>query len=233
MLRSLSQLLLCTALLASAPVSAGSLKSEASAVTDYVFRGLSRTDHGPSIRGTMSYEWDLGLRLGASAANTGAEDARGMEARIDMAYAHQINSIFGFKAKVQAYHDPYSVLANTLLYTASLCLSPYLELSVAYSPKFFGTGTHSIYYSAESWIQIPGVEQVFAHPSVGYSTFGDSAYAGNKNYWDYQLAVHKRVGVHDVGVFALNTNRQLYDGKKVDKPAKDFGFGASYTVQLQ
>jgi uncharacterized protein (TIGR02001 family) len=211
---------------------AGHFVSEASVVSDYIYRGLTKTDHAPSFRGSLHYDFNFGLNLGASLANIGANESRGMEDRSDLSYTHFFNEIFGVNGAVKFYYNPFASSANTVDYEFGVFITKMLHLSVFYSPKHFGKGTNATYYLAEGWFEALPSEHIFVNLSSGYNRFGNEAYAGNKNYTDYKIAVHKRHENHDIGLFLVGTNRRVYDGLLVNEAARDYGFGASYQLKL-
>lgn len=220
-------------LLLSQAIYAGQTLTDFNIVSDYVFRGKTRTDHSPAVKAGIHYAFDFGFSFGASAGNVGAGDARGMEGIIDLAYNYSFDDIFSILAAGKFFHDPFSSKADTFDYSVGVGITKYLRLTAAYSPAYFASSTNAKYFLAEGTYEVLPSDHLFVDASLGYSKFGNEAWAGNKNYLDYRLTIHRQELMYDLGIFFVTSNRRLYDANRVDEIAKDFGFGASCTIKLK
>ncbi len=210
------------------------LTSEFTVMSDYVYRGISRTDHSPAVLGSMHYKIGHGFQAGASAANVGADENRGMEAQLDASFQHKFRKIFSAMGKVEYYHNPFSPSANTLTYTLGTTITRYLELKISYSPRYLGIGSSSTYFYGETSLPLFPSERLFFNLSVGYSSLGDETTAGTKSYLDYRISLHRRKPKeHDIAFFWVGTTRDFIDAKGVVSKARDDGFGATYTLKIR
>ncbi len=212
---------------------AGQILTDLSLVSDYIFRGKTKTDHSPAVRAGMGYAFDFGFSFGASAGNVGADDARGMEGIIALDYVYNLNEIFSLMGGGKFYHDPFSSKADTSDYSVGIGISKYLRLSAFYSPSYFAAGTDAKYLLAEMIYEVLPTNHIFIETSAGYNKFDIEAFVGNKNYIDYKMTIHQQEQMHDIGIFFVGTNRRIFDGQKVDEPAHDFGFGATCTIKIK
>jgi uncharacterized protein (TIGR02001 family) len=229
---NLNRCLFIGSLFFSQNIFASHISSKFMIVSDYVYRGVTRTDHGPSVMGDLHYNFDFGLSAGASAANVGADEARGMETRIDLSYKQMFHPLLGLRLMTEFYHNPYATNAESRNFELGLILSKYFELSASYIPKYFGSGASSLYFQATSSVEVLPSESLFLNLSGGYSKFKEETRIGSTSYFDYRVALHKKMKESEVGLFWVGTNRRIVDGVAIDKPAKDEGFGATYTIRL-
>lgn len=210
----------------------GRFGADFTASSDYIYRGVSRTDHSPQLVGNMYYKFNFGLRFGASTGNVGADSNRGMEARIYTKYKKLYNRYFGIKSSVEYFNNPYATNGSSVIYELGFMITKYFELSVYYAPKYLGTEASSLYCEASTYFPLMRSQKLYLRLSGGYSQFDDEILAGNLNYADYKIAIHKKIRRHDISLFFVGTNRRIYDGAKIDDYAEDEGFGAAYVFSL-
>ena len=209
---------------------AGAMSSGSTLSSDYVFRGVTKTDHGPAVFGRMHYALDIGLSFGSSVVNVGADDARGVEVQPDLTFIYNLNSKFSVKVGAIYYYNPFATLADTLDYQIGLGITKYFQLSVFYTTRYFARDSSALYVLGETNFAIYTPEQLYLNLSAGYSRFAYPVNAGNKNYTDYTIGLHRRSQNSDVGLFYTGTNRRIIDPKGLDVPAKDETFVAAYTI---
>jgi len=201
-------------------------------MSDYIYRGLTLTDHGPAALADLHYNFDFGLSFGASAANTGADEARGMQARVDISYVYPLSSLFALKTKVGYFYNPFATQADMLDFQIGAQITKYFQLTGYFSPKYNATGKSATRIEGESDIEVLPSEHLFLNLLAAYNKFADEIRAGNTSYFDYKIALHKKIDQHDIGLFWVGTNRRIVDGIKVDTRAKDEAFGATYTLRV-
>ncbi|MGI2259362.1 TorF family putative porin [Shewanella sp. GXUN23E] len=85
--------ILLTGALLSPLANAGELSGEVGVANDYRFRGVSQTDKGFQVSGSLDYGFDSGFFIGAWASNVdfGPEDDTKIELDLYAGYAHEIN----------------------------------------------------------------------------------------------------------------------------------------------
>lgn len=211
----------------------GNLTSSFLVQSDYVYRGITRTDHGPSVMGDLHYDFDFGFGFGSSAANVGSDEAHSMESRSDVYYVLRLHPNIALKARTEFFFNYHLTQAQTWDYQFSLLLfGDLIELTGAYSPKFLGRATAMRYVQLASSIPLLFSEKLSLDLSTGYNSFKDELQAGSTSYVDYRVALSKQHQNHQISLFWVGTNRRIIDGVSVDEPAKDESFGAQYAIHL-
>ncbi len=211
---------------------ASGLTSKLSLVSDDILRGLSKTDHSPALRGSMQYHFDMGLGFGLAMANTGADEARGMETQIEIIYSYSCLDKLDLFITPKFFTNIFTPSTDTFIVQAGFVVAKFIKLSQSYSPKYFGRASSSSYTLLEAWFDDLLVQGFQLYLSAGYSIFSKETFAGNKNYLDYQVALRHSWHQHKIGLFLVGSNRQIVDVMGLNKAARDLSYGVSYEISL-
>ncbi len=211
---------------------ASQLSSEARISSDYISRGITKTDHSPTVAGCFFYDFDFGLKVGTSVTNVGADDARGVQLKPNINYSYALHQLFTLHAGVSYYYNPFAILADTADFHIGAWIGNYFHFTTFYSKRFFARNSSATYLVAETDLPVPHLDTLFVGLSGGYSIFSNEVNAGNKNYLDYRITLHQRVNSSDIGIAVTGTNRRIVDMKGLDKSAKDESFHAYYSIKI-
>ncbi len=154
------------------------------AVTDYNWRGISQTAHGPALQGSLDYASDKGIYLGTWASNVdfGGGDPN---IEIDLYGGWAGGETFPWDVGINYYTYPGASSSNFAEAYGSLGWK-WFKAKIWYSWDFAGTGDNSMYYEANFEHDLPANFGLTAH--VGYSDGKgiEAAYGGNKrSYTDW------------------------------------------------
>ncbi len=217
-------------LMAACELMAGS--GDLSLSSDRIYRGISTTDHSPSIKGRLAYDFDLGLTLESAISNIGADEARGSEVQTGIGYSQPLGTLFILKTGLDSYYRSSLVSSHSLDIYVKAIIQPYFQVCAFYMPEYFETKTPA--WRGESQIHLPVSEQLSLNTTVGYNWFRKPLKVGFTSYVDYKIGIYGKQDEHqELGLFYTNTNRMIKDGVNPEKGAKDQSFVASYTLFIR
>ena len=151
------------------------VSGSAALLTDYVFRGVSQTDEGPTIQGGFKVAHTTGLYAGIFGANVDFND--GDEANIELDYYFgYANEYEGFSYDLGFIYYNYPGANDALDYDfVEFMGSLGYDLDIAslrgtinYSPDFFGSTGDAVYYAADVTVPLPYDVSFLGH--AGYQT---------------------------------------------------------------
>lgn len=205
-MKRLAKLVACTALLAAA-LPAGAEEGGAFApknftgtvtmATDYVFRGVSQTDQGPTIQGSFDYAHPVGVYLGVWGSNVAF--ARSLEVdyyggfrnTVWDALSYDLGAVYYSypKARGESAELDYWEVYLGLSYALPLPLEPTIGAKYAYSPDFTGEDGDGHYLNGSLKLKLPmefglGLE-------VGYQDVEGDQTTSGYDYTHYKVAVSK------------------------------------------
>lgn len=169
-------------------------------VTDYVYRGISRTDENPAIQGGFDYEDPTGLHAGVWGSNIDFNNSQDGSLELDL-YAGYANEIGNFSYDVGGIYYAFPGSESNLDYDyweAYLSLGYQLDTvglvaGINYSPEFFGdTGDATYMYGGINWT-LPHDFSAKAH--IGYqeidqaTDYTDWALGLGYNWLDFDFAL--------------------------------------------
>lgn len=203
-----------------------SFSANVTLATDYVFRGISQTDHKPAIQGGFDYSHASGLYAGTWASNvswvdSGYKDNNSMEWDFYAGYRGSLTDDIGYDVGGLYYYYPGKRISGVEtpdsleLYAAVSWKFLTLKYSHAVSSNLFGwqswdtvTQTYtdknskgSGYWDLTASYPIAEGWTVIGH--VGHQKIKNNKYA---SYTDWKLGVTKDVGFGVVGLSYTDTN---------------------------
>lgn len=197
-----------------------------SLATDYIFRGISQTDHKPTIQGGFDYSHASGFYAGTWASNVawvdpGYKDDNSMEWDFYLGYGNSINDDLSYDVGALYYYYPGRRVSGVEtpdsmeLYGSLTWKFITLKYSHAVSDNLFGwqgydksTSSYNDKDTKGSGYWDLSAEYEFA---AGWTVLGHVGYQKIKHnsaasYTDWKLGVTKDVGFGVVGLTYTDTN---------------------------
>ncbi len=186
------------------------------ATSDYIFRGVSQTDEGPAIQGSLEVGHSIGFYAGVWASNVDFDQPDGIDIEVDIyagwAFAFEndteldlywIRYLYpganqGFGINYNEYIAEYSFLDN---YTAT----------VAWTDDLFRSDESAFYYNLNAEYEL-GVAELNLVLGVGYNDVSDAA---GSDFWDFQVGVNRNFGM-------INADLSYFDTSGFDSDVQDF-----------
>ncbi len=224
----------------------GEISGEIALVSDYIFRGITNTDHNPAIQGGLSYSVDVGLPwakpyVGFWGSNVDFDD--GGEAHVE------IDAMFGLTGTIGAvewdlgglyYAYPgansnldydYWEVPLQVTYTLNDHLS--FQGQYAYSPDFFGGSGEAHYLMGGArWQQPIGSTTLTAEATTGHQWIERNAVYGTDDYQDWRIALSLTVMEKiTLGIAYTDTDldrSECFSGTNQCGPRVTFSVGASF-----
>ncbi len=166
------------------------------AVSDFVWRGVTQTDGDPALQGEITVAHDGGFYAGAwvSAVDFGDPDD-GIDREIDL-YAGWAGELGGgtvldlsvTRVKYPGVNEGYEL--DYTEFAAALSFAEYYGIGVAYSPDIFQLGGKGIYYSAAADYPL-GDSGLRLKLSTGWYDLDDAA---GDSYGDWLVGVGRSFG---------------------------------------
>lgn len=172
------------------------------AVTDYRFRGVSKTNENPAIQAGVDYQHGSGLFVGAWASNIEfpgnefQEDRREVELDLYLGLTRRLGRRWSALLSVLHYTYPgTSIVDDYTEIAAGLAYDQRMFLNVAHSEDWLGHGVSATDY-ALNW------QQPLQHSFEFGATAGwlDSSYIPGDGYTYWNLGLTKGVGRFSVDV---------------------------------
>jgi uncharacterized protein (TIGR02001 family) len=189
-------MLLC---LASDPAAAADWTGYGSIGSDYIFRGVSLLDSGPSFQGSVEGRFDDTFVVGAWAANVDRQwlYQRRVPDHVELNLYTGFDFGCGSQCRIRVlatgYEYPGPDAHNWVETSASIALFERLGASFSWSPHGLGTGTST--HAAEAWLVQPLTRQ------TSLAVDGGEFWIGSNNYWYGRAGISQRV---DRWVFDLS-----------------------------
>ncbi len=226
--------------LASPAVFAGSLTGNVGVVSDYMFRGLDRSDNGAAVQGGVDYGFDNGIYSGLWVTNSAL--AGGNEADIYAGYGLTLGSFkldFGavyylFSEDTEQGSAPNKDYAEVY---ASSAVGP-VTVHLFYAPEFgLDQGgaisgdpekNEMLYFSAS--VNLPFNDTLSLVPQVGLSAGDGVKDAFGDEYLDYSLtAIKKLENDTSVSLALVGTNLESNPAND-DNPKFVIGFKKNFKI---
>lgn len=223
----------------------GEITGEATLVSDYIFRGITNSDHNPAIQGGLSYSVDVGLPgakpyIGFWGSNVDFDD--GGEATVE------IDAQFGFSGTIGtvdwdlgALYYAYPGARSDLNYDywevplqLSYALNEHLSFQgqYAYSPDFFaGSGQAHYLMGGARWQQPIWSMTLSAEATTGHQWIEHNGIYGTDDYQDWRIAVSLAIDKITLGIAYTDTDldrSECFGGTNQCGPRVTFSVGASF-----
>ena len=201
-------LAIAAALSMAAPFTASAQEDESpyswnvTAVSDYLFRGVSQTDEKPTLQAGFTYTSPVGLYAGVwgSGVDFGPGDPS-TEVDYQIGYGVDVTPRVNFDALLNRYTylGASELNYNELITTTTL--DETYKLTVAYTNDVWNSSTDGWYFGlGGSW----GLPKDFTlNANVGRSTFEDGI---AKDYTDWNVGVARQFGLFNVGLGYYGTD---------------------------
>ena len=185
-----------------APVAASAQEAESpyswnvTAVSDYVFRGVSQTDEDPTLQAGFTYTSPVGLYAGVwgSGVDFGPGDPS-TELDYLIGYGVDVTDTVNFDVLLNRYtYLGASELNYNELITTTTFADQY-KLTVAYSNDVWNSGTDGWYYGVGGEWALP--QEFTLAANVGRSTFEQGT---AKDYTDFNIGVSRQFGLFNLGL---------------------------------
>lgn len=199
-----SNFLLATALLLALPFAAQAedepespLSWEVSAVSDYLFRGVSQTDENATVQGSITWASPVGLYVGSFASGVDfGTDSPDVEVDYFVGYSFDVSESVNIDVLLNRYTYPgASDLAYNELVTTTTFAGDW-ALNVSYTNDVWASDTTGWYYGLSHDWSLPNDFTLSAN--VGRSVFEDNSVA--EDYTDWGVGVSRSFGPADVSL---------------------------------
>jgi len=208
---------LCALLLAltSTQVRAGEVEvnTDASFLSNYVFRGISRSENDPTVQANVDFGWANGTYAGFFGSSMGGVDRPDFEA---MAYAGYLmnRGVYDFNFQVQ--YDSFHSSSDSSGYVEFMTSASrdfgiaYTTFGVSYAPdnRDIGLG-RSVYAFGSADVNVPmsGDVSLSLGLKMGYEDF-----EGGFNKWDWSAGVYAEKNDIELGLTYKDTNTSSLKG---------------------
>lgn len=177
--------------------SASSIRWEAGAVSDYLFRGASQTDEKATLQGSLTWTSASGLYVGSFASGVDfGEDGPDIEVDYFVGYGFDASGKVNIDIVLNRYTYPGAseMAYNELITTATIAED--WTVTAAYTNDVWGSGTTGWYYGVGHDWALPNDLTLSAN--VGRSVFSDSDVAAD--YTDWGVGLSRSFGPADVSL---------------------------------
>jgi uncharacterized protein (TIGR02001 family) len=186
------------------------------ATSDYVFRGVSQTDEGAAIQGSVDVGHSSGLYAGAWASNVDFDAPDGIDTELnlyagwvfELADAAELDLYF-IRYLYSGSNPGYGINYNELV--AALGLFEYYTATVAWSDDYLNTDESAFYYHLGADLPLP-VAELNLKLGFGYNDISDAA---GSDYRDFQVGIHRSWG-------AITADLSYFDTSGYDPDVEDF-----------
>lgn len=227
----------------------GEISAGVALTSDYIFRGISQTNHEPAIQGNLEYSIDTGVAdtsayAGFWGSNVNFEDGDEAQVEIDVLFGVRGDvGDSGLSWDLGALYYAYPGASSSLDYDyweiplqVDYAINDLVSVNAAYffSPDYFGSTGLAHYVSGGASITPPlpfkGFDLAF-DGSVGYQWIEDNSRAGVEDYLNWSLGATVTVKNIDFSVAYTDTdlsksdcfsNTNLCDGRVVFTVATSF-----------
>lgn len=172
------------------------------AISDYVFRGISQTEEDPALQLGLDFAWkQLSFSFWSTNVDFGPGSGADVETDLGVSWTGQLTQQVSV-----------TVAALRYLYSGDSSLN-YSEFSVSFgteatslgfylSPDYSGTPGDATYIGLSHSVSLPN--EVSLGLAVGRNGFDAST--GSVDYWDYGVTLSRSFGKVDASLAYLNTD---------------------------
>lgn len=178
---------------------------EVSAVSDYLFRGVSQTDEKPTLQANLTWSSELGFYTGGalSGVDFGA-DSPDFEVDYFVGYGYSFNDAVALDVSLNRYTYPG---ASELAYNELIAVTTFADtynLTVGYSNDVWNSDTAGLYYAVGAEWGLPNDFTLAAN--VGRNVFRDNLAVAAEDYTDWSVAVGRDIGAFNVSLGYYGTD---------------------------
>jgi uncharacterized protein (TIGR02001 family) len=165
--------------------------------SDYLFRGQSQTDNGPTIQGGVDYSHELGLYAGTWASNINFAD--GIEWDIYGGYGGELGNGLAYDLFVVYYWYPattdtefgedYMEFGPSISYTFGGDFEPSVGVGFLYTDNFSFNSDDGLYVYGDLGFTLPNDFGLGFH--AGYQSIEDEIAWGTPDWIEYNVSLSK------------------------------------------
>lgn len=223
----------------------GELCADIGLVSDYIFRGITNTDHNPAIQGGLSYTVDVGLPYAQPyvafwGSNVDFDD--GGEAHVELDFAFGLSgTVFGVDWDLGGLYYAYPGASSDLNYNywevplkLTYPIGDQFSLvgQYAFSPEYFGDSGQAHYLLAGArWEQPIGPTILAVEATTGHQWIADNGAYGADDYQDWRLGLSLTIDKVTLGIAYTDTTLgkgQCFGGTNMCEPRVVFSIGATF-----
>lgn len=192
-----------------------SLSGDVGAVSDYLFRGVSRSDGHPAVQANLDLAHSNGFYLGAFLSSIDDLQNHHFEAEGYLGFGFSGDSWeYNVSLSVDSFHssndsDAFFELRGTISRDFGFA---YVRSGLYFSPdnREIGLG-RSIYAFGEGdfYVPAPGLPPITLNMRIGYEDF-----EGGINKWDWSVGLFVEAGGVEWGLRYVDTNKRLAQGSR-------------------
>lgn len=186
------------------------------ATSDYVFRGVSQTDEGPALQGSLDVGHSSGLYAGVWASNVDFDSPDGIDLELNfyVGWTFEFDNGTALDLQLVRYQYPganpgYGINYNELMIGYSFL--EYYTATVAYSDDFLRSGESALYYHLGADFPL-GVAELNLTLGAGLN---DISNVTGSDYWDYQVGINRDFGI-------VNADLSYFDTSGFDADVQDW-----------
>jgi uncharacterized protein (TIGR02001 family) len=223
----------------------GELCAEVGLVSDYIFRGITNTDHNPAIQGGLSYTVDVGLPYAQPyvafwGSNVDFDDGGEASVELDLGFGLS-GTIAGIEWDLGGLYYAYPGASSDLNYnyweiplklTYPIGHRFSLVGQYAFAPDYFGNSGQAHYLLAGGrWEQPIGPTVLAVEATTGHQWIADNAAYGAEDYQDWRIGLSLTIDKVTLGIAYTDTTLgkgQCFGGTNMCEPRAVFSIGASF-----
>jgi len=183
-------------------------------VSEYSFRGLSQSDEGPAVQGSIDWSHDSGFYAGVWGSNVDFNDGDEATVETDL-YAGYSGEIEGFAYDIGALYYAYPGADSDLDYDyfeGAFSLGydfdvAALSAAINYSPDNFASTGDATYVAGYVDVPLPFLPfDTKLSGNIGHQWIEDNAGFGVEDYMDWGLGLSSNIEGFDVGLKYIDTD---------------------------
>ncbi|MFO1154832.1 MAG: TorF family putative porin [Rhodospirillales bacterium] len=223
----------------------GEISADVALVSDYIFRGITNTDHNPAIQGGLSYSVDVGLPYAVPYAafwgsNVDFDDGGEATVELDMGFGLS-GTLAGVEWDLGGLYYAYPGANSHLDYNyweiplkLSYPIGDQFSLisQYAFSPNYFADSGQAHYLLAGGrWEQPIGPTTLAFEATTGHQWIADNGAYGVDDYQDWRIGLSLTIEKITLGVAYTDTTlskSQCFGGTNQCEPRAVFSLGASF-----
>jgi uncharacterized protein (TIGR02001 family) len=203
------------------------LSNNINLTSDYVWRGLTQTNHDPAVQGGIDYDHSSGLSTGTWTSNISNS---GVEVDLYLKYTLSLSESFSVFANSTHYHFTKNGKNSTTEYTLGVKYRRF-SLSSNYTDDYFGTDTASWHHRISSKVKLLPSHKLNLYLAIGYTTFDNENKSASTNYTDYKVSLDRTLSDFTVSLFYTNTDREDVLNN-IETQAEDHSYGVGISREF-
>jgi uncharacterized protein (TIGR02001 family) len=183
--------------------------------SDYVFRGVSQTDEGPALQGSLDFGHASGLYAGAWASNVDFDAPDGIDIEVDLyvGWTLEFENETWLDLHLVRYLYPGAKQGFGINYNEFIAAYGFMNFTatLGYTDNYINSDESALYYHFGGEYPLGDTGYTFT-AGVG---FNDISNAAGSDYWDYQFGINRSWD-------AITADLSYYDTSGFDADVQDF-----------